>query len=904
MLQNKIIGLSQKEVFTRLKEFGNNELTLENKTPLWKKFLSQFTNLMVVILIAAAMISIAVGIFEGQAKEMTDAYVIIGIVILNACIGFFQEYKSDKAVEALQNLVAPKAKVFREKREHIIEAKNLVPGDIILLAEGDKIPADSLLLESNELKIEESALTGESLSVHKNEYHEKLDQKKIYNTQEKIYKTFSFIPNEEKIFMGTSVVSGSGIAVVINTGMKTKFGEIAHLTTSTEKDESPLEKELQHIGMFVGKITLVIASILLLTSYFIQGNTFIHALLFAVAVAVAAVPEGLPAVVTIALALGVQKMAKNNAIMRQLSSVETLGSTTVICSDKTGTLTKNEMTVREAYFSNGNTAIFKGAGYIPKGKVIFEKPKDKIVEKFFQILKICNDSKLFQEKKKWQIIGDPTEAALLTAVEKSNIKISGIQKEKSFPFDSVRKRMSVIISEKKKKQVFVKGAPDSILEICTHILTDKGICKITKKDKKNIEKEYNRMSEKALRVLATAYREFEGKISKTLKHENIEEKLIFVGLVGMIDPPRPEVKDAVNLCHKAGIRTIIVTGDYGKTALAIAKTINIADKKTSIITGKNLSELKNKELKKILKESSSIIFARVAPADKMRIVDTFKQLGEVVAVTGDGVNDAPALKRADIGVAMGITGTDVSKEAANMILTDDSFASIVKAIREGRTIYNNLKKFVWYMFSCNVGELITIFVAIILNIPAPLTAPLILTIDLGTDILPALALGIDAEEPNIMNKKPRNPKEKIMNKSFIKHFLGIGIYIGLLVSGIFIYDLFEQGWQWQESLDTSSYIYRHAISMAFVTLAIIQLFNAFNSRSTQFSYFTLKKNYYLWGATLSSLILIVAFVEIPFFQNLLSTTNLGLKDWGIVSISAASIFFIEEIRKFLASQNN
>lgn len=883
-------GLALDEVGKRQKAYGKNEIKIEAKEPLWKKFLSQFTDLMVLILIAAAAVSIAIVLIEGGegGHELIDAYVILGIVVLNGCIGFFQEYRSDKAIEALQKMIHPHCKVIRDGQQQEIDVRELVPGDVVVLAEGDKIPADGILFESNELKIDEAVLTGESVPVLKKEnLNADTDAKKFEN-----------VSNDQKMFMGTLVTSGSGKALIVYTGLKTEFGNIAHLTATTKKDLSPLQKELNHISIFVGKVTAVIVTILFIVGVLVQGNSFTHALLFSVAVAVAAVPEGLPAVITIALALGVQRMARYNAIMKQLSSVETLGCTTVICSDKTGTLTKNEMTVKDIYLPQGFHAHFEGVGYEPKGEITYENNEEKSqgdYQRMMHILHFCNDAKLVEEGHTWKIIGDPTEGALLTAVQKSNIDITDHEVKKSFPFDSDRKRMSVIV-QNDHQYAYVKGAPDAVLERCSYVLLNGEVTKLDDAIRASIMKQYNSMSDEALRVLAAAYKTIE-----TIPDSSnaTEQDLIFVGLVGMIDPPRPEVRDAVDLCHQAGIRTIIITGDYGKTAHAIAKQLNMAQEDTPLITGAELKEMNDQQLQQKLQSSREIIFARTTPENKMRIVDALKKLGEVVAVTGDGVNDAPALKRSDIGVAMGITGTDVSKEAANMVLTDDSFASIVYAVREGRVIYQNLSKFVWYLFSANIGELITIFIALVLNLPAPLTASLILAVNLGTDIFPALSLGVDPEEPGIMKQPPRDPKSKIMDKNFIMHIFCIGTYIAAMVTCLYLYQLYQGGWQWGEVFEPRSPVHLHAVTTAFATLVFIQLFNSLNARSRVYSLFQLRPNFKHYCAILFSGSIVVALIELPFFQQFLYTTGLTVADWFMVLGVCSSIFVVEELRKFI-----
>ncbi|MBT6068168.1 cation-transporting P-type ATPase [Candidatus Peregrinibacteria bacterium] len=906
-------GLSDAEVKQRLEVHGKNELTAHNKTPLIIKFLEEFKDLMVIILIIAALIA-------GVAGEMIDASVILFIVILNACIGFAQKFKAEKALEALQKMVSPNARVVRNGKEMMINAENLVPGDIVILSEGDKITADMRLIEAAELRVSESALTGESRPVSK-------IADIIYDKDEHIAEM------QNMVFMGTSIVRGTGRAVVVGTGMNTEFGKIAKLTTGTVKDASPLQKEILKIGVFVGKITLVLSAILFLVGYFIQDDGLLESFLFSVSVAVAAVPEGLPATITIALAIGVQRLAKRNAIIKQLASVETLGSTTVICSDKTGTLTKNEMTVQEIHFGDYNAKV-TGVGYSPEGDIHFKADKEvvsilnhrghkvsmddlknrhktlyKMSELIFKNAALCNDAKLITEKGSSSILGDPTEGALLTMAAKGGYLKSKLEKSHKrifeLPFESGRKRMSVIIKESGKFFAYTKGAPEMIIPKCTHIIKNGEIKKLTPNDKKRLEKLNKDMATRALRVIAFAYKEV--KEQKIYKESEVESKLVFTGLCGMIDPPRTEVKEAVALTHRAGIKIYIVTGDQGLTANAIAQKLNIVQgKNVRIITGKILNRLSTAKLKKEFKKHDQIIFARVSPEHKLKVVDTLKQMGEVVAVTGDGVNDAPALKRADIGVAMGIVGTDVSKEAANMVLADDKFNTIVTAIEEGRTIYNNLKKFIFYIFSCNIGELFTIFAAIILALPAPLTAVLILAVDLGTDVLPALALGVEPPEANVMNAPPRNPKTRIMTKQFIIRYVYVGCFIGLIVTGLFLFQLYSYGWEWGETLSRDSIAYMKSSTTAFAVLVLIQMVNAYNARSENQSVFTLGllKNLWLIGAISISILTLLVFVEVPFIQTLLHTTSLTVNEWILIIVASFGILIVEESRKFLLKTKN
>lgn len=867
-----IQGLSTKKAAELLQIHGENILKETGKEPLWKKFLAQFLDFMVLTLVAAAIIALVIAFIEKDFTEMVDAYMIIGIVILNAIIGFIQEFKSEKAIEALRKMTSPHAKVLRNGKLQKIEARLIVPGDMLILEAGDKVSADAILLESNELKIDESILTGESHPVHKKK--------------------------SDTLFMGTSIVNGTAKARVADTGMNTEFGKIAHLTVSTKKDKTPLQKELRKVGVFIGKVALLISIILFIIGFTFQGQTLTEALLFAVAVAVAAVPEGLPAIVTITLAIGVQKLAKKKAIIKQLSSVETLGSTTVICSDKTGTLTQNEMTVKEILLGSNNTINVSGVGYDSKsGKIEFPKNYDqKTARLLLQISSLCNNAHLEGKK----IVGDPTEGALqtLTSKGKKNLSLSLEQFKRvhEFPFDSNRKRMSVLVNNQKQNFVFSKGAPDSILKICTHILINGKKIKLTNSHKKEILKKEDEMAKKALRILGFAYKETS---KKKLSEKTAEKYLTFVGLAGMIDPPRKEVPQAIKLCKKAGIHIIIITGDYGPTALAIGKKIGVVNNETHLYVGDDLEKMTDKKLETILKKSKNLVFARIKPVHKLRIVEALKQQNEIVAVTGDGVNDAPALKRADIGVAMGISGTEVSKEASNMILTDDSFASIISAISQGRAIYENLKKFIWFILSSNIGEVLTIFLAIVFFLPSPFTALLILAVNVGTDILPALALGLEKPEKYIMDLPPRNPKKRILCKKFVLRMFYIGTCVSIVVIGVYIWTLSKFGWQWGTFPEINSFMHLKATTAAFAALVITQLFNALNARSEKSSIFKLPINIHLIGAIAISVAIVLAIIELPLLQNLFHTTGLSFSEWIIVILASSLILFIEEARKQL-----
>lgn len=735
--------------------------------------------------------------------------------------------------------------------------------------------------ETHSLKVEEAALTGESLPV----------EKKL----------------EEKLFMGTSIVHGSGVYEVTKTGMDTKFGEIAKLTTETEQTKSPLQKELSYIGLFVTKLTLVICVILFGIGFFRAGSevplmeNILDNLMNAVAVAIAAVPEGLPTTITVALALGATILARKKAIMKRLSSVETLGSVTTICSDKTGTLTQNEMTVREIYLADRSIFNVTGVGYDPHSGMINFVGGDEhggfkhspILDMVFEICQKCNEAKLEKKDNRYRVLGDPTEGALLTLAQKSGTKFAGIVDE-IFPFDSDRKMMSVLSQGK----VLVKGSPDQLLEKCSHWFDGEQKQEMTPDKRNKIQAHYERMAGNALRVLAFAARDIDSGEQIT-NDEQAEQRLVFYGLVGMIDPPRDEVREAVKNCHSAGIRVVVITGDFGITAEAIARELGIVyGDHVHVLTGDEVQKMSDNDLSLLLKDREHpVIFARSLPEQKMRVVQILQSHGEVVAMTGDGVNDAPALKAADIGVAMGITGTEVSKEAATMILTDDSFASIVTAVHEGRRIYENLKKFVWFIFSCNIGELVTIFLAIILGLPPVLTAVLILAVDLGTDILPAIALGVDDSEEDLMHRPPRDIKQRLMNKKFIQYFLFTGIVIGFCVVGAYLWTLMRDGWRWGDSITSDA---THAQTVAFTALVFVQLVNTFSARSETISVFKQKffSNHFLILANLSSIFLVLLMVYVSFFNDVLGTTPLDLEDWEIVAVASFIPFLFIEMRKF------
>jgi len=834
-------GLSDSEAKARLQKYGLNELKETKRISALKIFLRQFASPVVWILIIALIISII-------ADQGIDAIIIGIILVLNAILGFIQEFRAEKAIEALKKIVTKKAIVIRDGVQKIIEAKELVPGDIIVLSEGEKIPADSRLIEANEIRANESSLTGESVPV----------SKRLGTCDETVVGNMF-----NMAFSGTNIVTGTGKAIVIGTGMSTEIGKIASLLQETETPPTPLQKQLKKLGASVGVGVLVIATVI----YFLgisRGGSQIEVLLSSLALAVAAVPEGLPAVITISLALGIQRMVKRNALVRKLPSAETLGSCTVICSDKTGTLTKGEMTVRKIFVDNKDVNV-SGTGYEPTG--VFDK-KSLTLQKLLECGVLCNNAKL-NKNEKWEILGDPTEGALIVSGMKYGIK--DIDKEykriKENPFKSERKMMSVVCEKDKKKFVFAKGAPEKILDASNYILLNGKKKRMTDDDREKILKTYSLFGSSALRVLAFAYKE--------LNNNEEENNLIFLGLQGMIDPPREEVKVAIEKCNTAGIRTIMITGDYEITAKAIASELGIQGK---VVKGKDLDSIDlDKEIENIG------VFARVDPKHKLNIVDALQKKGHIVAMTGDGVNDAPALKKADIGISMGITGTDVAKESSQIILLDDNFATIVSAIEEGRNIFQNIREFVEYLFSSNIGEVLVIFIALLLNFPLPLIAIQILWINLLTDGFPALALGVDTAEPHIMQKKPRKKKAIITGKRWL-YIVMIGII--MMVGTLWLYNLY---------LPISL---MYAQTMAFTTLVLFQLFNVFNLRSKDISIFRQNpfENRWLVLAVVFSILMQLIVLYTP-LSTYFRIVPLQLIDWVYVILVSASVLVFGELVK-------
>jgi Ca2+-transporting ATPase len=855
-------GLTTAEANARLEKNGKNELKEKKKKSLLLRFLAQFKDLMIIILIIAAVISLFVGEhgLGYNAEGAMDAAIIFLVILVNAILGVVQEARAEKALDALKKLSAPYAKVIRDGVRHSVLSSELVVGDIILLEAGDLVPADARILEAANLKVEESSLTGESVPVDK--------QTLVINSDEVMLGDM-----KNMLFTTGTVTYGRGKAIVTTTGMDTEVGKIADLLQNEKDEITPLQIKLEQLGKMLGIVALAICAVIFAVGV-LEGKPVFEMFLTAVSLAVAAIPEGLPAIVTIVLAIGVQKLVKANAIIRKLPAVETLGSASVICSDKTGTLTQNRMTVVKLY-ENGEINELN--------KESFEKNK-----KLLEYGAMCNDGSVKIEDGKEKHIGDPTETALVAAALKA-----GIEKEKleyvyprieELPFDSERKLMTTIHQIEGKIIAVVKGAPDVLLARC------KSFDGLEKAQKAN-----EIMGKAALRVLAVGVRVFDS-LPKEITNEFIENDLDFVGLIGMIDPPREEVKDAVALCRSAGIRPVMITGDHIETAMAIAKELGIMREGDKSISGNELAKMSDEELFKRIKEFA--VYARVSPEHKIKIVNAWQKAGEVVAMTGDGVNDAPALKGADIGCAMGITGTDVSKSAAHMVLTDDNFATIVVAVKEGRGIYENILRAVQFLLSSNIGEILTIFTAIILKWAVPLLPIHLLWVNLVTDSLPAVALGMEPVDKSIMKEKPRKKNENIFANGFGLTIFLQGFMIGALALIGFIIGKMQSGTSFTENLDPDI-----GVTMAFAVLSISQLFHSFNIKS-KYSILTkgIFSNMYLVYAFIAGLALQLGVMLIPAFRTIFKLAELNIEQWLIVFGLAFMPIVIVEIAKFIQSK--
>ena len=846
-------GLSEKEARKKLLEHGPNILEEKKKISLVKLLLRQFTDVMVLVLLASTVISAFMG-------DVTEAVTIIAIVVINAILGFVQEFRTEKTMEALKSLAAPAAKVLRNGKMTSIPAEQIVPGDVVLLETGDRVPADATLLESMSLQADESLLTGESMPVEKK--------------ASAAGKALDCKDRRCQVYMGTVITGGRAKALVHATGMNTEMGGIADLIRNIEEEQTPLQKRLAHLGKLIVAGCLTICAIVAVTGI-LRGEDAFNMLLSGISLAVAAVPEGLPALVTISLALGVQRMLKRNALIRRLPAVETLGCACVVCSDKTGTLTQNKMTVRKIFTGDRMVEVrddVQKPPFLFKGCRV-DSARDAILRQVLEIGALCNNASLSAGKTSgtWEFTGDPTEGALLVASAKagltSEVLASNYFRLDEVPFDSDRKCMSVVCDNHKGETfVFSKGAPDELLKKCSKIMGPKGVVPLTQELRLKFLRTNDAMAQDALRVIAVAYRRLN---SRVWRHNELESDLIFAGLVGMLDPPREEAAEAVLKCRLAGIKPVMITGDHKLTAVAIAKELDIYRDGETVLTGNELDTMDERKLEQVADDVS--VYARVSPKHKLMIVRALKNRGHIVAMTGDGVNDAPAVKEADIGVAMGLTGTDVTKEASSMILLDDNFATIIAAIEEGRVIYNNIRKFIRYMLACNIGEVLTMFLGMLAGLPIPLLPIQILWVNLVTDGLPAVALGFDPPERDVMKRRPRGPDESIFSNGLAGIIIFRGVLIGLTTLAVFATMLYYTG-------DIAA-----ARSGAFVTLVLTQLIHVFECKSETKTVFqiNLLDNIYLVFSVLISLAMILGVVYIPALQSIFKTVPLGLNGWLI-----------------------
>ncbi len=860
-------GLTDDDVKKRRSQYGKNELEEGEKQSALLLFFSQFKDFMVLVLLAATLIS-------GLLGEYIDAIAIIAIVIINGLLGFFQERKAERSLQALKELSAPQVSVLRDGEWIKIPSKDVVVGDLLKFSSGDRVGADVRIIESNSLEVEESALTGESLPVSK-----------ITSAIKK--SNIGIGDMENMAFMSTLVTRGSGLGIVVATGMKTAMGQIADLLQNAETMTTPLQRRLEQLGKILITVALIL-TMLVVVAGVIQGHDLYTMFLAGVSLAVAAIPEGLPAIVTVALSLGVQRMIKKKAIVRKLPAVETLGCASVICSDKTGTMTQNKMTVTHLW-SGGKQWLVDGVGYEPQGKFYrndnqVEPKEEKALQQMLMFGMLCNHAEINRKENEYVIDGDPTEGALLVAAMKAGYNrdtlLSQFHIMKEFPFDSERKMMSIIVKDQHGKQyVVTKGAPDVLGAVCESILWDGKRKLLNREAAGHIQKAIEDLASQALRTIAIGVKELSPN-TIILDEKEAEKGLTFIGLQGMIDPPRPEVKDAVKECKEAGIKTVMITGDHVITAKAIAKQLGILTNKSKVLDGKALSEMNVDELEEVVDDVA--VFARVSPEHKLKIVKALQNKGHIVAMTGDGVNDAPAIKAADIGVAMGITGTDVAKEASALVLLDDNFATIKAAIKEGRNIYENIRKFIRYLLASNVGEILVMLFAMILGLPLPLVPIQILWVNLVTDGLPAMALGLDQPEDNVMKRKPRNPREGVFARGLGWKVVSRGFLIGVATLLAFIF-------AYHSNPDNLAY----AQTVAFATLVLAQLIHVFDCRSEKsvFARNPLGNKYLVW-AVISSLLLLFVVIYYSPLQPIFHTVPIEMKDWLMITGLAAVPTFL------------
>lgn len=877
-------GLTSHEAQMRLEHYGRNQLAYKRS---WKWLLligNQFKDALVGILLIAAVLAFFFG-------ETRDVIVIVIIVLINAFIGFLQEFKAEKILDSITKLTTDQSQVVRDGKKQEIDARFLVPGDVVFVTAGDRVPADGYVIESYDLKVNSFIFTGESKPETKS-------AKVIDSTD------VSLADIDNMLFMGETVATGESRYIVTGTGMQTELGKIAHLTAEIKDEPTPLQKQMHRLGRSVTLIAISIGTCVMIIGQ-IFDMTLYHNFLFALALAVSVVPEGLPAAVSVALSLGMKRLLGVNVLAKKLNAVETLGSVSIICTDKTGTITKNELTVTHIVI-NDQTITLTGSGYGPEGHFYLEgqvinPAQISNLELLFRIGTLCNDASIVLKNGARVVVGDPTEGAIIVAGEKYNPKENyfsvGETKITENPFSSDRMRMSVVYKNRDTNS-FVKGSPDVLLDLCDTIMCEDGIRILTSQEKERVREKYNAMSADALRVLGFACRSLND-IDPQKYLEEAEKHLTWVGMMAMIDPPRAEVADAIGECKELGIKVIMITGDYEITAKAIARNVGLIrdDDTCEIINGKMLNVMTDRELYgKIMKKDT--VFARIAPEQKLRIATVLKDHHQVIAMTGDGVNDAPALKKADVGVAMGVIGTDVSKEASDMILMDDRFASIVDAVKEGRTIYRNLRKFVHYVFTSNASEVITVIIGVMFHIPSPITAIQILSIDLATDVFPSFALGVEPSESGRLTKNV-NTRSSIMNWYGVRRLMYLGVIMAIGASTAFYWSMVRGGWTYGNIFDENGELYMAATTAAYAVLAMSQMANLLQSRSETLSPFALGffKNKYAIMSIGVSILILLSFMYVPIFQKYLGMRPIAWQDWMIVIITTVAVYIAESIRK-------
>ena len=871
-LGSSMQGLSTDEASKKLETYGKNEIASEEKSTLWAILFSQFANVLIIVLIVSATISLILG------KQVESISIFI-IVILAAVLGTLQEFQAGKALEALKKMASPFATVIRNGATTEIPASDLVPGDIVVITYGNKVPADIRLVESNNLQIEEAALTGESLPVEKSVEPIEGDSCPLGD-------------RKNMLFMGTAVSHGRGKGVVVGTGLNTEFGKIASLLQNTKTEQTPLQKNLDKLGSNIGIIAIVVAVILSTVSYFINGGSILDAFIWAVALAVAIIPEALPAVVTIGLALGVQRMVKRRALIRKLPAVETLGAVNVICTDKTGTLTKDEMTIRKV-FADGKIFEVDGSGYAPDGNITFGGKRilaadDAILAKLLTYGTLCSDAELKLTEEGWDVLGDPTEGAIVTAARKADINIETMEaaypRVEEIPFSSDKKYMATANQVDGEKVFILKGAFEVVMGRCTLLATASGEVPLTKEVHDEILNTTATFASHALRVIAVAYKKDDQALT-----DGALNSMVLAGFVAMIDPPREEVKPAIATCKHAGIRTIMITGDHKATAFAIAKELKIAADEKEVYSGTDVEAMSQEQLDEAVNKAS--VFARIAPEHKLRIVESLMKQGNIAAMTGDGVNDAPALKKANIGVAMGITGTDVSKEAADMILTDDNFVTIVSAVEEGRTIFENIKKFLIFLLSGNAGTVFAIMLAFAFGLELPLTPVQILFINFIMDGLIAIAISLEPTEKGIMSRLPRTVSEGIVTSRGLLRIMTLGLVIAVVTFAVYYVARVILG------VDLVV-----AQTLFFLTLIFARLFNSLNNRSLNMSAFksSVFSNKPLLVSSIIGVAIVWATTKIGVLQVAFGNTEVPLKGWLVAIGAGALVLVFGEIFKLIA----